>query len=185
MPESTSFLKRKGNYENLLVYKECCCIDALTYYFANKYFNRTSRTIDQMVQASRSGKQNIVEGCESALTSRETGIKLLNVARASLKELLEDYRDYIVHNGLNLWQPGDEKYAQAVRACRVHNDPRFFLEAALIRSDETVANIVITLLYQADSLLNGLLREAEREFLENGGIREEMSRARRNIRGYL
>ena len=60
----------------------------------------------------------------------------------------------------------------------------FFLEVALIRSDETVANIVITLLHQADSLLNGLLRKAEREFLENGGIREEMSRARRNIRGY-
>ena len=184
MPDSKTFLRRSGNYENLLVYKKCCCIDAITYYFANKYFSRLSRTIDQMVQASRSGKQNIVEGCEAALTSRETGIKLLNVARASLKELLEDYRDYLVHNGLMLWKPGDEKYEQAVRACRAHNDPQYFLTAVAVRSDETIANIAITLLCQADRLLNGLLRKSERVFLEKGGLREEMYRARKDVRGY-
>ena len=89
------FIPKHGNYENLLSYKKSKIIFDATHIFCRKYFNKFDRTIDQMIQASRSGKQNIIEGCMASATSKETEIKLVNVARASLEELLEDYKDYL------------------------------------------------------------------------------------------
>lgn len=85
---NNEFIRQKGNYENLLCYKKAACVFDVTYYFAHKYLQRGDRTIDQMVQAARSGKQNIVEGCAASTTSAETEIKLLNIAKASFHELL-------------------------------------------------------------------------------------------------
>lgn len=89
-----TFLKQKGNYRSLVAYQKSECIYDITYYFAHKFLEKGDRTIDQMIQAARSGKQNIAEGSAASTTSSETEIKLINVARASLQELLIDYEDY-------------------------------------------------------------------------------------------
>ncbi len=97
------FLKPKGDYRNLLVYKKAECIYDFTFYFTGKYLSKGDRTVDQMVQAARSGKQNIIEGSAASATSRETEIKLFNVAKASFDELLADYEDYLRVRGMETW----------------------------------------------------------------------------------
>lgn len=176
--ESKGFIRQKGNYEDLLCYKKAVCVYDVTYYFAHKYLQKGDRTIDQMVQAARSGKQNIVEGCAASTTSAESEIKLLNVAKASLQELLEDYKDYLRVRGLQQWSDDCEKHEQARRACAAHNEPGYYSEAIKERSDETIANIAIILIKQTDYLLKHYFDRIKQDFLENGGIREEMTRGR-------
>lgn len=172
------FIRQKGNYNELLCYKKSVCVYDVTYYFAHKYLQKGDRTIDQMIQAARSGKQNIVEGCSASTTSAESEIKLLNVAKASLQELLEDYKDYLRVRDLQLWDETSEKHQQARRACAAHNDPQYYSEAIKNRSDETIANIAIILIKQTDYLLKHYFDRIKQDFLENGGIREEMTRGR-------
>ena len=176
--EGKDFIKQKGNYEDLLCYKKSLCVYDVTYYFAHKYLQKGDRTIDQMVQAARSGKQNIVEGCSASTTSSESEIKLLNVAKASLQELLEDYKDYLRVRGLEQWSEDSEKHAQARRACAAHNEPGYYYNAIKERTDETIANIAIILIKQTDYLLKHYFDRIKRDFLENGGIKEEMTRGR-------
>ena len=176
--DNSGFIRQKGNYEDLLCYKKSVCVYDVTYYFAHKYLQKGDRTIDQMVQAARSGKQNIVEGCSASTTSAESEMKLLNVAKASLQELLEDYKDYLRVRGLQQWSEDCEKHIQARRACAVHNDPGYYSDAIKERSDETVANIAIILIKQTDYLLKHYFDRVKQDFLENGGIREEMTRGR-------
>lgn len=176
------FLKQKGNFRDLIAFQKAECIYDITYYFAHKYLTIGDRTIDQMVQAARSGKQNIAEGCSASTTSSETEIKLLNVARASFQELLLDYEDYLRVRELNIWDLNSEKAIQARKVCKEHNDSVFYRKAIKERDDETIANIAITLIYQEDVLLRKYLDTIQRQFLENGGIREQMSQARRNYR---
>ena len=176
--DSHDFIRQKGNYEDLLCYKKSVCVYDVTYYFAHKYLQKGDRTIDQMIQAARSGKQNIVEGCSASTTSAETEIKLLNVAKASLQELLEDYKDYLRVRGLHLWLENSEKHEQARRACAAHNEPEYYTDAIKERSDETIANIAIILIRQTDYLLKHYFDRVKQDFLENGGIREEMTRGR-------
>ncbi len=95
-----------GNYKKLLTYQKANVIYQITYYFCHKFLIRGDRTVDQMIQAARSGKQNIVEGCSAASTSSKTEIKLINVAKASLKELLEDYEDFLRTRGKPQWEKG-------------------------------------------------------------------------------
>ncbi len=179
---SDSFLKTRGDYHTLTAYQKTECIYDITFYFANTFLQKGDRTIDQMIQAARSGKQNIAEGSAAAITSSETELKLTNVARASLKELLEDYKDYLRTRGLELW-PYDSEKAQTTRSvCAAHNDTQFYTDAIKLRSAETIANIAITLLYQADVLLRKLIESMERRFVQNGGIREQMGQARREWR---
>ena len=97
------FLPNKGAYRNLIAYKKAECVYDVTYLFVNNFLSKGDRTIDQMVQAARSGKQNIVEGCAARTTSTETELKLINVAKASLQELLVDYEDYLRVRNLSLW----------------------------------------------------------------------------------
>lgn len=175
---SSTFLRQRGDYRSLLVYRKCECIYDLTYLFINKFLTKGDRTADQMLQAARSGKQNIAEGSAAAVTSRETEIKLTNVAKASLKELLEDYLDYLRTRALPVWQPGDKKFEQARRVCASHCDSEFFRAAAATRTDTAIANIAIILIRQADYLLFRLIESQKKTFLEQGGIREEMTRAR-------
>ena len=176
--DGMNFIRQKGNYEDLLCYKKALCVYDVTYYFAHKYLQKGDRTIDQMVQAARSGKQNIVEGCAASTTSAESEIKLLNVAKASLQELLEDYKDYLRVRGLQQWSDDCEKHEQARRACAAHNEPGYYSEAIKERSDETIANIAIILIKQTDYLLKHYFDRIKQDFLENGGIREEMTRGR-------
>lgn len=156
----------------------------VTFYFAHHYLEKGDRTIDQMVQAARSGKQNIVEGAAAGNTSKETEIKLTNVAKASLQELLVDYEDFLRVRGLKQWQPDDARLAQTKRACAAHNDSEYYRKAMPERSAETIANIAITLIHQTDWLLNKLIEKLEIQFVENGGVKEQMTKARKEYRGY-
>lgn len=105
----SKFLRQKGNYRDLIAFKKAECIYDITYYFAHKFLQVGDRTIDQMIQAARSGRQNIAEGCEAGTTSAESEIKLINVAKASLQELLLDYEDYLRVRNLRKWDINEEK----------------------------------------------------------------------------
>lgn len=173
----------RQNYDRLKAYQKSECIYDITYHFAHRFLEKGDRTIDQMIQAARSGKQNIAEGIEAGATSHETAIKLVNVARASLQELLIDYKDYLRVRNMELWQPGSAKYEQCRKACMAHNNSAYYRAAVAVRSDTAIANIAITLIFQADAMLRGLIERLKREFVERGGIREEMTRMRLQHRG--
>lgn len=128
MPTPQPFLPHGGSYKNLIAYQKAECVYDVTFYFAHHYLEKGDRTIDQMVQAARSGKQNIAEGAAAGNTSKETEIKLTNVAKASLQELLVDYEDFLRVRGLKQWQPDDARLAQTKRACAAHNDSEYYPE---------------------------------------------------------
>lgn len=184
MTTSSGFLPQKGNYRKLLTYRKAECIYDITYYFAHKFLERGDRTVDQMVQAARSGKQNIAEGCAASTTSSETEIKLVNVAKASLQELLIDFEDYLRVRNLTKWSSDSEKFCRTRRICAGHNDSEFYRSAIESRSDETIANIAIILICQTDYLLFRQIEGLKRDFLRNGGVREQMSRARSDYRNH-
>lgn len=177
-----TFLPPKGNYRNLIAFQKAECIYDITYYFAHKYFPKGDRTVDQMIQAARSGRQNIAEGAAAGATSAETEIKLTNVARASLQELLLDYEDYLRVRGLEKWSLQSEKSVQCRKACSAHNDSAYYRNAIEQRGDETICNIAITLIHQTDVFLRKLIDRLQTDFLKNGGIKEQMYRARINYR---
>ncbi len=177
-----SFLQKKGNYRNLVVYQKTECIYDMTYYFTEHYLKKGDRTIDQMVQSARSGKQNIAEGSAASTTSSEIEIKLMNVAKASLQELLLDYEDYLRTRGLEIWAKDSAKAQQAREACKQHNDTAYYQQAIVERSDETIANIAIVLIHQADYMLEKLIDKLQIQFVETGGVREQMTQARLNYR---
>lgn len=184
MPSPKPFLPHGGSYRNLIAYQKAECIYDVTFFFAHHFLEKGDRTIDQMVQAARSGKQNIAEGAAAGNTSKETEIKLTNVAKASLQELLVDYEDFLRVRELEQWQADNPKLAQTKRACAAHNDSAYYRAAMPERSAETIANIAITLIHQTDWLLGKLIEKLETNFLENGGMREQMTKARKEYRGY-
>lgn len=188
MPTSTNnttFLPKKGNFKALLVYQKAECIHDITFYFANHYFSPKDRTVDQMIQAARSGKQNIAEGCAAASTSSETELKLMNVARASMQELLTDYEDYLRVRGLCQWPVDDERTVKTMAYCKSHNSSAEYMALIPSRSDETIANIAITLIHQFDGMMKKLLERLEQDFVQQGGIRERMTAARLGFRNDL
>ena len=132
-----------------------------------------------MIQAARSGRQNIAEGNAAAQTSRETEIKLTGVARASLQELLLDYEDYLRQHDLQQWSPDEERSKKTKTICSKHNDSAYYRAQIAGRTDENIANIAITLIHQTDVMMISYIERLKRIFLEKGGIREEMTRARR------
>lgn len=178
MAQNQTFLPQKGNYKALIVYKKAECIYDITHHFAHRFFELGDRTIDQMVQAARSGKQNIAEGCAAATTSSEAEIKLINVAKASLQELLVDYEDYLRVRGLEQWSEEDERHIRTRNICKEHNDSEYYRTQFPNRSDETIANVAITLIHQTDYLLERLLKRLQSDFLQSGGIKEQMYNAR-------
>lgn len=155
----------------------------MTFYFAHTFLRPDDRTIDQMIQAARSGKQNLAEGNIDGFTSREMELKLTNVNRASLHELLLDYEDYLRVRGLEQWAYNDPRCIQTRVFCKQHLDSSVYREKIQERSDETIANIAITLIHQCDTPIRGLIEWniewKKRDFLENGGIKEEMYQARK------
>ena len=132
-----------------------------------------------MIQASRSGKKNILEGSKAALTSKETEIKLTNVARASLEELLDDFLDYLRARDLKIWDK-DSKEAQYVRKLgrKMPQTYELYREIVETRSAEVVANVAICLIHQSNYLLDQQLHRLEQDFVKEGGLRERMTRAR-------
>ena len=191
MSNNDKFLAPKGDYKNLIAFQKTECIYDITLYFVEHYLPRIGdRTVDQMVQAARSGKQNIAEGNETGTTSMEACIKLVNVAKASLKELQEDYEDYLRNHGNQKWDVRSQQCMNARKWCKEHSSPTDYIRVCQLRDNITLANIALVLIHQADFLLGRLLAKHKQDFLENGGIREQMSAARRNWReghgmGYL
>ena len=175
---NSEFLPQKGNYKKLIVYQKAECIYDITYYFAHKFLEKGDRTIDQMIQAARSGKQNIAEGSAASTTSKETELKLVNVARASLQELLLDYEDYLRVRNLKQWEANNEKSIKTRMVCSRHNESLFYRNAIALRSDETIANIAITMIHQTDVFLRKLTDRLKADFMKRGGIKEEMYKAR-------
>ena len=176
---STGFIPKHGGYQNLLSYKKALIVYDATVFFCNRFIDKRSRTHDQMVQAARSGKQNIVEGSMASGTSKETEIKLMNVARASLEELLEDYRDFLRTRGFALWDKNNRE-ALFVRKLGASKDASYETYRTYIesRQPEVVANIIICVIHQANYLLDQQIRQLEQAFLKEGGLRERMTRAR-------
>lgn len=181
---SNDFLDQRGDYHSLIAFKKAECIYDITYHFAHRFLKIGDRTIDQMVQAARSGKQNLAEGYIDGVTSMEMMIKLINVNRASLHELCLDYEDYLRVRNLQQWSYEDPRCRQTRAFCRTHLDSAVYREQIPSRSDETIANIAITLIHQEDVLLKGYIEWLKRKFLANGGFKEQMYRARTQYRGY-
>ena len=177
-------IRPSGNYRKLLSYQKTDVIYEMTYYFCQKYLQKGDRTVDQMVQAARSGKQNIIEGCAASSTSAKTEIKLVNVAKASLQELLEDYQDYLKTRGHRQWEEGSTEWEAMRQLGREHNDASFFMNLCASRPPETIANMAIILIHQADYLLFKQLERLGRDFAEGGGFSERMTRIRKENRGY-
>lgn len=154
--------------------------------FASGFSTSATARGEQMVQAARSGKQNIIEGSQASGTSKEIEIKLMNVARASLEELLEDYRDFLRVRGLPLWDKNSRE-ARFVRGLGNHKDLSYEIYRTYIetRPPAVVANILICLIHQTNYLLDQQLRQLEKAFLKEGGLRERMTRARLSERSKL
>ncbi len=178
-----SVLRKQTNWKNLWFYQKTVVLYQLTYVFTRRYLpSFGDRTVDQMVQAARSGKQNIVEGSADGVTSMEMELKLLNVARSSIQELLEDYEDYLPAHRLTKWVPGHPRYDQMLNYCRQHNhlsDYEPFFEKW---NDEEIANIAITLCHMVDKMMMTYQRKKDEEFVTEGGIRERMTAARLGYR---
>ena len=176
------FLQQKGAYRKLRAYKVAEIIYDLTYVFCGRYLVRGDRTVDQMIQAARSGKQNIAEGSKAATTSAETEIKLTNVALASLEELLLDYEDYLRVRDLPLWDAGHPRVEPMRSYVKSERFDREYKTLAARLDDEELANMSITLINQATFLLRRLIERQQEQFLANGGVREQMTRARLQAR---
>jgi four helix bundle suffix protein len=179
---NADFLPQKGGFRNLIAYKLSDNIYNLTYLFAHKFLKKGDRTIDQMIQAARSCKQNIAEGSAASTTSKETEIKLTNVAKASLQELLLDYEDFLMTRGQRKWKIGDPPLEQTRSVIRQDNPTEYYIDKAQAWNSETFANVVVTMIHACDRLLYKLIEKQKLQFLQDGGIREEMSRARREYR---
>lgn len=178
------FLCYPGDYRQLLFYKKATILYDMTYWYHNRYLLRGDRTKDQMEQAARSGKQNVVEGKADGMTSKEMEIKLLNTARGSLLELMEDYEDQLRSRRLELWTKGHPRYEAMVQYCYRHHELKNYQPYYERWSIEEFCNVALTLLHQADRGLMAYLKNVEKAFLTDGGLKEQMSAARRNGRGY-
>ncbi len=177
-----TFLPQHGHYRHLRVYQVTEIIYDITYYFTQHYLRRGDRTVDQMVQAARSGKQNIAEGNQAAATSCETEIKLTNVAKASLEELLIDYEDYLRVRGLEQWSKLHPRFEKMREYARSEQIKKNYAEKIQRMNDEEIANLCITLTHQAIFLLYKLLVTMQNRFATEGGIKERMCQTRTSNR---
>jgi len=183
--DETRLFPPHGGYQALRAYRKTEVVYDLTRVFCVRFLARGDRTVDQMVQAARSGKQNIVEGSQAAGTSKEMELKLIGVARASLEELLHDYLDYLRTQRVAPWDK-DSREARWVRRLGADPELRFDTVRPLAESrpGPVVANLALCFVHQANYLLDQLRRRLERDFVQQGGLRERMAAARREyLRG--
>ncbi len=177
------FIPPHGGYQNLLSYQKAGVVFDATVYFCNRFIDKRSRTHDQMIQAARSGKQNIVEGSMASGTSKEAEIKLTNVARASLEELLEDFRDFLRTNSLPEWTKEDRNVRRLRELNKIPNATYETFRKGIENADPAIsANVIIGLIRVTSYLLSRQLKHLEEDFLKEGGLRERMTRARLKAR---
>lgn len=177
------FIPPHGGYRKLISYQKAEIIYDGTIYFTNRFFRKYDRTVDQMVQAARSGKQNIAEASMASATSKEMEIKLTNVARASLEELLIDYQDFLRTNQLKEWDK-DHRYVQRFKELnRTPNATYETYRRAIEHAEpEICANAMMCLIRVTSYLLRRQVQSLEQAFLQEGGIRERMTKARTEYR---
>lgn len=175
--------RRVAKWQDLRFYQKADVLYQLTVVFCRRFLPQYGdRTVDQMVQAARSGKQNIVEGSEDGKTSTEMELKLLNVARASIGELRQDYQDYLNAHALSQWEKGHDRYEKMLDFCRSHNLYADYEPHMERWTDEELCNLALTLCFQVDTMMNKYLEMLEREFVTEGGIKERMTAARLGYR---
>ena len=176
------FARSKTSYRKLYVFQKSEAIYDLTYHFLQEHIAKSDRTFDQMLQAARSGKQNIVEGRSDAASSAEMEIKLFGVAKGSLHELLNDYLDYMRTRNIPIWQSDHARYSSLLAVCKAHNDTAYYTSLISKMNDEEYCNLMLTLIYQTIHMLEKMIDKVKSDFLKNGGIKEQMYRARLNYR---
>lgn len=182
-PTPQGFIPAHGGYQNLLSYQRSLIVYEATVRFCERHFHRRDRIVDQMVHAARSGKQNIIEGSLASGTSKESEIKLTNVARASLEELLEDYRDFLRIRKEGEWDKAHPYARRLQELLRTRGANYDTVRNAVEHNDSAIAaNAIIGLIKVTNYLLDRQLRQLETAFLEEGGLRERMTRARLNSR---
>jgi four helix bundle suffix protein len=181
--ESPRLIPPHGGYRELQSYQMAEIVFDGTAVFCDRFIDRRSRTHDQMVQAARSGKQNIAEGSMASGTSKKTELKLIGVARASLEELLLDFQDYLRQQRLPLWGKDDAK-AKEIRALAYKSNRSYKTYKAYLEDSppEIAANTMICLIHQTNYLLDQQLRALEKEFLKEGGFTEKLYRVRSQMR---
>jgi four helix bundle suffix protein len=179
MKDGEGFIPAHGGYQGLLAYRKALIVFDATLNFCDRFIDRKSRTFDQMVQAARSGKQNIVEGSLISGTSKETELKLTNVARASQEELLEDYRDFMRSRGIEEWA-ANHRYALRLRRLNRTPDANYeTFKKGIEHTDPSIcSNVIVGLIKVTCYLLDQQLRRLEQDFLKEGRLRERMTRAR-------
>lgn len=183
MQKSASIFKQTADWRNLRLYKKSDVLYQMTVIFCRRFLPAYGdRTVDQMIQAARSGKQNIVEGSEDGKTSTEMELKLLNVARASIGELREDYEDYLKSHGLILWDRQHVRFDGMLAFCREHNDFADFEKYAEKMTSEEFCNMAITVCRMTDRMLESYLGYLEERFVTEGGIKERMHSMRTGYR---
>ena len=176
-------LKKAVVWNELYFYRKSDAIYQLTVEFCKRFLPaHGDRTVDQMVQAARSGKQNIVEGSEDGQTSSEMEIKLLNVARGSLQELRLDYQDYLNTHHLPMWPADSERQQRLREFCHSHNDYSDYAPFVAKMSDEEMANLLLTLCHQTDKMMCSYIEKLEHRFVTEGGIKERIYAARTGYR---
>ena len=177
------FLKQTVNWKDLRFYQKSEVLYHLTYVFCKRYLSTYGdRTVDQMVQSARSGKQNIVEGSEDGLTSTSMEIHLINIARSSIGELRQDYLDYLKSRHLHLWTQSHERYQPMQNFTRCHNQLSDYEVFFQKWSAEEMCNTAITLCHQVDTMMNRYIKVLEQKFVSEGGIKERMHKARTRYR---
>ncbi|HEV8137972.1 MAG TPA: four helix bundle suffix domain-containing protein [Pyrinomonadaceae bacterium] len=179
----SSLIPSHGGYRKLKSFQSAEIVYDATVKFCNRFIDRRSRTHDQMVQAARSGRQNIAEGSQASGTSKKTELKLVGVARASLEELLLDYEDFIRQKGFVLWEKGHST-SRAIRALAYQENRTYLTYRTYVESSsaEVAANTIICLIHQTNFLLDQQLRQLERDFLEQGGFTERLYNMRKDFR---
>lgn len=176
---TTGFIPRHGGYKKLLSYHKALVVYQATLYFCARFIDKKSRTYDQMVQAARSGKQNLLEGSQASGTSKETEIFLTGVARSSQEELIEDHRDFMREHHIEEWPP-EHPYARRLsQLCRTDGANYDTFKKGIEHPDPAIcANVIAGLIKVTCYLIDQQRRRLEQDFLKEGGLRERMTRAR-------
>ena len=183
MESKGNVLKKAVVWKNLYFYRKSDAIFQLTVEFCKRYLpSYGDRTVDQMIQAARSGKQNIVEGSEDGQTSSEMEIKLLNVARGSLQELRADYQDYLNTRHLPIWTQDNDRLKRLREFCHSYNDYCDYKPLIVKMNDEELANMALTLCHQTDKMMCAYIEKLAARFVTEGGIKERMHAARTGYR---
>ena len=183
-----SLIPPHGGYRNLKSYQTAEIVYDATVVFCNRFIDKRSRTHDQMVQAARSGVQNIAEGSMASATSKKTELKLTGVARASLEELLLDYQAFLRQRGLRMWAKDSQEALAVRRKYQSDRSDKSDMSDApdpygiATASPEVAANTLICLINQASFLLGRQLQRLEQQFLTEGGFTERLYHARQQAR---